>query len=114
MGLDDGWGQASVESRWPGPDRKGWCVRHRLKMVIVRSRCNPVARRFTPASKGDNAATTSRARLIRFYRRFGFKIEDGPRFQNRQTEMRRGHGPSGFDRKPEFTSAQTRQTVATA
>jgi GNAT superfamily N-acetyltransferase len=28
--------------------------------------------RLTPASKGDNAATTSRARLIRFYKRFGF------------------------------------------
>ena len=28
--------------------------------------------RLTPASKGDNAATTSRGRLIRFYKRFGF------------------------------------------
>jgi GNAT superfamily N-acetyltransferase len=28
--------------------------------------------RLTPASKGDYAATTSRARLIRFYKRFGF------------------------------------------
>jgi GNAT superfamily N-acetyltransferase len=31
--------------------------------------------RLTPASKGDNAATTSRARLIRFYKRFGFGID---------------------------------------
>lgn len=28
--------------------------------------------RLTPASKGDYAATTSRARLVRFYKRFGF------------------------------------------
>jgi len=28
--------------------------------------------RLTPASKGDCAATTSRARLVRFYKRFGF------------------------------------------
>ena len=28
-----------------------------------------------PASKGDYAATTSRARLIRFYKRFGFVVE---------------------------------------
>jgi GNAT superfamily N-acetyltransferase len=28
--------------------------------------------KLTPASKGDYAATTSRARLIRFYKRFGF------------------------------------------
>jgi hypothetical protein len=31
--------------------------------------------KLTPASKGDNAATTSRARLIRFYKRFGFSID---------------------------------------
>jgi len=31
--------------------------------------------RLTPASKGDNAATTSRARLIRFYKRFGFELD---------------------------------------
>jgi hypothetical protein len=31
--------------------------------------------RLTPASKGDNAAATSRARLIRFYKRFGFVID---------------------------------------
>lgn len=30
--------------------------------------------RLTPASKGDNAATTSRARLIRFYKKFGFAM----------------------------------------
>ena len=28
-----------------------------------------------PASRGDYAATTSRARLIRFYRRFGFVVD---------------------------------------
>jgi GNAT superfamily N-acetyltransferase len=33
--------------------------------------------RLTPASKGDYAATTSRARLIRFYRRFGFVKDKG-------------------------------------
>jgi GNAT superfamily N-acetyltransferase len=31
--------------------------------------------RLTPASKGDYSATTSRARLIRFYKRFGFAID---------------------------------------
>jgi hypothetical protein len=31
--------------------------------------------RLTPASKGECAATTSRARLIRFYKRFGFMID---------------------------------------
>ena len=32
-----------------------------------------------PASKGDYAATTSRARLIRFYKRFGFvRAKDKP------------------------------------
>ena len=31
--------------------------------------------RLTPASKGDYAATTSRARLIRFYKRFGFATD---------------------------------------
>jgi GNAT superfamily N-acetyltransferase len=31
--------------------------------------------RLTPGSKGDYAATTSRARLIRFYKRFGFVTE---------------------------------------
>jgi GNAT superfamily N-acetyltransferase len=30
---------------------------------------------LTPASKGDYAATTSRARLIRFYKRFGFAAD---------------------------------------
>jgi len=28
-----------------------------------------------PASKSDYAATTSRARLVRFYKRFGFVVE---------------------------------------
>jgi GNAT superfamily N-acetyltransferase len=31
--------------------------------------------RFTPASKDDYAATTSRARLIRFYKRFDFVLD---------------------------------------
>jgi GNAT superfamily N-acetyltransferase len=31
--------------------------------------------RLTPASKGDYAATTSRARLIRFYKRFDFVLD---------------------------------------
>jgi ribosomal protein S18 acetylase RimI-like enzyme len=31
--------------------------------------------RLTPASKSDYAATTSRARLIRFYKRFGFTMD---------------------------------------
>jgi GNAT superfamily N-acetyltransferase len=33
--------------------------------------------RLTPASKGDYAATTSRARLVRFYKRFGFVKDRG-------------------------------------
>ena len=33
--------------------------------------------RLTPASKGDYAATTSRGRLIRFYKRFGFTVRPG-------------------------------------
>src|SRR4051812_11244315 len=32
--------------------------------------------RLKPASKRDNDATTSRARLIQFYKRFGFVIEE--------------------------------------
>jgi hypothetical protein len=45
--------------------------------AIMRELCgfadrNAAEIRLTPASKGDYAATTSRARLIRFYRRFGF------------------------------------------
>jgi GNAT superfamily N-acetyltransferase len=35
--------------------------------------------RLTPASKGDYAATTSRARLMRFYKRFGFVKDKGQR-----------------------------------
>jgi hypothetical protein len=31
--------------------------------------------RLTPSSKGDHGATTSRGRLIRFYKRFGFVEE---------------------------------------
>jgi GNAT superfamily N-acetyltransferase len=34
--------------------------------------CHTAEIRLTPASKGDYAATTSRARLVRFYKRFGF------------------------------------------
>jgi len=45
--------------------------------AIMRSLCEFADRqrvevRLTPASKGDYAATTSRKRLIRFYKRFGF------------------------------------------
>jgi GNAT superfamily N-acetyltransferase len=48
--------------------------------AIMRELCefadrHAVEIRLTPASKGDNAATTSRARLIRFYKRFGFAVE---------------------------------------
>jgi GNAT superfamily N-acetyltransferase len=48
--------------------------------AIMRELCgfadrHAVEIRLTPASKGDNAATTSRARLIRFYKRFGFAME---------------------------------------
>jgi GNAT superfamily N-acetyltransferase len=48
--------------------------------AIMRELCefadrHAVEIRLTPASKGDHAATTSRARLIRFYKRFGFAIE---------------------------------------
>jgi len=34
--------------------------------------CHAAEIRLTPASRVDYAATTSRARLIRFYKRFGF------------------------------------------
>ena len=45
--------------------------------AIMRERCEFADRQaaeigLTPASKGGNAATTSRARLTRFYKRFGF------------------------------------------
>jgi GNAT superfamily N-acetyltransferase len=45
--------------------------------AIMRELCafadrNTAEIRLTPASKGDYAATTSRARLIRFYKRFEF------------------------------------------
>jgi GNAT superfamily N-acetyltransferase len=48
--------------------------------AIMRELCDFADRhaaeiRLTPASKGDYAATTSRARLIRFYKRFGFAID---------------------------------------
>jgi GNAT superfamily N-acetyltransferase len=48
--------------------------------AIMRELCefadrHAVEIRLTPASKGDNAATTSRARLIRFYKRFGFAVD---------------------------------------
>jgi GNAT superfamily N-acetyltransferase len=54
------------------PDRK-----RGIGTAIMRELCEFADRhaaeiRLTPASKGDNAATTSRARLIRFYKRFGF------------------------------------------
>ena len=49
--------------------------------AIMRELCefadrHAVEIRLTPASKGDNAATTSRARLIRFYKRFGFAADE--------------------------------------
>jgi GNAT superfamily N-acetyltransferase len=58
-------------------------VRDRKKGIgtaVMRELCEFADRhavdiRLTPASKGDNAATTSRARLIRFYKRFGFAPE---------------------------------------
>jgi len=54
------------------PDRK-----QGVGTAIMRELCEFADRhaaeiRLTPASKGDYAATTSRARLIRFYRRFDF------------------------------------------
>ena len=54
------------------PDRK-----RGIGTAIMRELCEFADRhaaqiKLTPASKGDNAATTSRARLIRFYKRFGF------------------------------------------
>jgi GNAT superfamily N-acetyltransferase len=53
-----------------------------LGTAIMRELCEFADRhaaelRLTPASKGDFAATTSRARLIRFYRRFGFVQDKG-------------------------------------
>jgi|ERR1700710_178269 GNAT superfamily N-acetyltransferase len=57
------------------PDRK-----QGTGTAIIRELCefadrHAVEIRLTPASKGDYAATTSRKRLIRFYKRFGF-VED--------------------------------------
>jgi len=62
--------------------------------------------RLTPASKGDYEATTSRARLIRFYKRFGFA----------QAKVRPAEITSVpvMVRRPRFTSAPTPQTLATA
>jgi GNAT superfamily N-acetyltransferase len=58
-------------------------VQHRKQGVgtaIMRELCEFADRhaseiRLTPASRHDYAATTSRARLIRFYKRFGFLID---------------------------------------
>jgi GNAT superfamily N-acetyltransferase len=58
-------------------------VKHRKQGVgtaIMRELCEFADRhaaeiRLTPASKGDYAATTSRARLIRFYKRFDFVLD---------------------------------------
>ena len=49
--------------------------------AIVREVCEFADRhaldiRLTPASKGDYTATTSRGRLVRFYKRFGFVVEN--------------------------------------
>jgi GNAT superfamily N-acetyltransferase len=63
-----------------------WIIVHNRKQgvgtAIMRELCEFADRhaaeiRLKPASKGDYAATTSRARLIRFYRRFGFVKEKG-------------------------------------
>jgi GNAT superfamily N-acetyltransferase len=63
-----------------------WIIVHNRKQgvgtAIMRELCEFADRhaaeiRLTPASKGDYAATTSRARLIRFYKRFGFVKEKG-------------------------------------
>ena len=48
--------------------------------AIMRELCefadrNAAEINLKPASKGDYAATTSRGRLVRFYRRFGFAVD---------------------------------------
>jgi hypothetical protein len=57
------------------PDRK-----QGIGTAIMRELCEFADRhsteiRLTPASKRDYSATTSRARLIRFYKRFEFVID---------------------------------------
>jgi GNAT superfamily N-acetyltransferase len=58
------------------PDRK-----QGVGTAIMRELCEFADRheaeiRLTPASKADYAATTSRARLVRFYKRFGFVTDN--------------------------------------
>jgi GNAT superfamily N-acetyltransferase len=90
-------------------------VPHRKQGVgtaIMRELCEFADRhgakiRLTPASKGDNAVTTSRARLIRFYKRFGFVLK-----KPKTDEIT---GIPALIRKPEFGAyGPSRQTDATA
>jgi GNAT superfamily N-acetyltransferase len=79
--------------------------------AIMRELCDFANRhameiRLTPASKGDNTVTTSRARLIRFYKRFGFVPNN-----RKVSEIT---GIPAMIRKPEFASGPGRQTDATA
>jgi GNAT superfamily N-acetyltransferase len=57
------------------PDRKRGTGTAIMRELCAFADRNRVGIRLTPASKGDFAATTSRARLIRFYKRFGFVEE---------------------------------------
>jgi GNAT superfamily N-acetyltransferase len=64
-------------------------VQHRKRGIgtaIMRELCQFADRhaaeiRLKPASKVDYAATTSRARLVRFYKRFGFIRDRGHPFE---------------------------------
>jgi GNAT superfamily N-acetyltransferase len=58
------------------------------------------------ASKGDYAATTSRARLIRFYKRFGFVEDKANHIEF--TALR------GMSRKPHVLPSSLTQVAATA
>ena len=54
--------------------------KHGIGTSIMRALCefadrNAAQISLKPASKSDYAATTSRGRLVRFYRRFGFVVE---------------------------------------
>ena len=54
------------------PDRKQGTGTSIMRELCEFADRHDVRLRLTPASKGDYAATTSRARLIHFYKRFGF------------------------------------------
>jgi hypothetical protein len=54
------------------PDRKQGTGTAIMQALCEFADRHAVEVRLTPASKGDYAATTSRGRLIRFYKRFGF------------------------------------------